>query len=145
MSKRGAAIRRSATAGGIAFSLLHLGRLAHLRGDGGRAEALLGESLQIAGQIGDKQFLTEAIEGLAGVICDRGDAALCARLLGVAEVLRETTGITLPAFLQPELDRCVATARAALGEAGFAAARGEGRALAPEQVIPALAAEAVTN
>jgi hypothetical protein len=38
------------------------------------------------------------------------------------------------------LTRCVATARAALGEAGFAAARGEGRALAPEQVMPALAA-----
>jgi predicted ATPase len=131
--------------GGIAFSLLHLGRLAHLRGDVSRAEALLGESLHIARQIGDKQFLTEAIEGLAGVTCDRGEAAQCARLLGVAEVLRETTGIALPAFLQPELDRCVAKARAALGEAGFAAARGEGRALAPEQVLPAFAAEAVTN
>jgi predicted ATPase/DNA-binding SARP family transcriptional activator/Flp pilus assembly protein TadD len=126
--------------GGIAFALLHLGRLAHLRGDIGRAEALLGESYHIAGQIGDKQFLTEAIESLAGVTCDRGDVALCARLLGVAEVLRETSGIALPAVLQPELDRCVATARAALGDAGFAAARGEGRALTPEQVMPALAA-----
>jgi predicted ATPase/DNA-binding SARP family transcriptional activator len=125
---------------GIAFASTLLGRLCHERGDMARAEALLQQGLHIAWEIGEKPFLTEAIEGLAGVACDRGETMLCARLLGAADVLRETTGIPLPAVLAPEMARCVTTARAALGEAGFAAARGEGRALGPEQVLPALTA-----
>ena len=40
----------------------------------------------------------------------------------------------------PEIAGCVATARAALGAAGFAAARGEGRALSPAHALDALAA-----
>jgi predicted ATPase/DNA-binding SARP family transcriptional activator len=128
---------------GVAFALIHLGRLSRLRGDGARAEALLQESAQLSWQLGEKPFLTEAIEGLAEVACERGEAVWCARLLGAADALRETTGIPLPAVLEPDIARCVATARAALGEAGFAAARGEGRALAPEQVVPALAATGV--
>jgi hypothetical protein len=40
----------------------------------------------------------------------------------------------------PAITRCETTARAALGESGFAAARGEGRALAPDQVLAAIAA-----
>jgi predicted ATPase/DNA-binding SARP family transcriptional activator len=126
--------------GGGAFALTHLGRLARLRGDPERAEALLREGLQLSWQIGERPMLTEAIEGLAEVACDRGDAVHCARLLGAAETLRETTGIPLPSVHQPAIAGCVATARAALGEGGFAAARGEGRALAPEQVVSGLLA-----
>jgi hypothetical protein len=36
------------------------------------------------------------------------------------------------------------TARAVLGEIGFAAARGEGRALAPDQVLAAIAATGIS-
>jgi hypothetical protein len=96
--------------------------------------------LHASWQLGEKPAVTEAIEGLAGVACDRGDVLLCARLLGTAEALREATGIPLPAVHQPEIARSVTTARAALGESGFAAARGEGRALATEQTLAALAA-----
>jgi hypothetical protein len=100
----------------------------------------LRESLQLGWHIGETPTLTEAIEGLAEVACDRGDAVLCARLLGAAGALRETTGIPLPAVHAPAITRCETTARAALGESGFAAARGEGRALAPDQVLAAIAA-----
>ena len=105
-----------------------------------RAEALLRQSLQLSWQIGEAPMLTEAIEGLAEVACDRGDVVFCARLLGTASALRETTGIPLPAVHEPAIARCETTARAALGEAGYAAARGEGRALAPDQVLAAIAA-----
>jgi predicted ATPase/DNA-binding SARP family transcriptional activator/TolA-binding protein len=125
--------------GGAAFVLTHLGRLAREQGDVARATALLHESFQISHQIGEKPLLTEAVEGLAEVACASGDAALCARLLGAAEALREETGVPLPALHEPAIAWCVATARAALGDAGFAAARGEGRALAPEQALAALA------
>ena len=125
---------------GTAFVLTHLGRLAHLRGDATRAETLLHESLKVGWQLGERSTVTEGIEGLAGVACDRGEAVHCARLLGVAEALRETTGIPLPAVHEPEIERYVTTARAALGEATFAAARGEGRSLGPEQVVAAIAA-----
>ncbi len=125
---------------GAAFVLTHLGRLAHLRGDAARAEILLHESLKVGWKLGEKATVTEAIEGLAGVACDRGEAAQCARLLGMAEALRETTGIPLPAVHEPEIERYVMIARAALGEATFAAARGEGRSLGPDQVVAVLAA-----
>jgi hypothetical protein len=58
----------------------------------------------------------------------------------MAEALRETTGIPLPAVHEPEIEHYVTTARAALGEATFAAARGEGRSLGPEQAVAAIAA-----
>jgi tetratricopeptide (TPR) repeat protein len=125
---------------GIAFVLTHLGRLERERGDTARAEALLRESVQVSWQSGEKPMLTEAIEGLAEVACDRGEAGLCARLLGAASALRETTGIPLPAVHEPAITRCETTARAALGAAGFAAARGEGRALPPDQVRAAIMA-----
>jgi hypothetical protein len=60
--------------------------------------------------------------------------------LGTAAALRESTGIPLPALHEPAITRCEMTARAVLGEIGFAAARGEGRALAPDQVLAAIAA-----
>ena len=125
---------------GAAFVLTHLGRLQRLRGDSGQARALLREGYQIAWQLGEKPILTEATEGLAEVSCDAGEAALCARLLGAAEALRETTGIPLPTVHEPAIARCEATARAALGGPGFAAARAEGRALTPEQAMRALTA-----
>jgi predicted ATPase/DNA-binding SARP family transcriptional activator len=129
---------------GAAFVLTHLGRLAHVRGDSSRAEALLQESLQLSWQIGEAPMLTEAIEGLAEVACDRGDAVLCARLLGAASALRETTGIPLPDVHEPAMAHCETSARAALGRAGFAAARGEGRALGPDQVLAAIAAASMS-
>ncbi len=125
---------------GGAFILTHLGRLAHLRGDASRAEALLRQSLQLSWHISEAPMVTEAIEGLAEVACDQGDVVRCARLLGTASALRETTGIPLPNVLEPAIARCETTARAALGEAGYAAARGEGRSLGPEQVLAGIAA-----
>ena len=125
---------------GIAFALTHLGRLTHIHGEGARAEALLHEGFQVAWQSGEMPMVTEAIEGLAEVTCDQGETARCARLLGVAQVLRETTGIPLPAVHEAAMTHCVTVARAALGEAGFAAALGEGRALTPEQLLPSLGA-----
>jgi predicted ATPase/DNA-binding SARP family transcriptional activator len=124
---------------GITFVLTHLGRLMHLRGDSARAEMLLQQGMQAAWQLGEQPMLAEAIEGLAEVACDGGEPTRCARLLGAAEALRESTGVPLPAVHEPAIAQCVSIARAALGDAGFAAARAEGRTLQPEQTLAALA------
>ena len=126
---------------GAAFALTHLGRLTRLRGDNARAGAFLRESLHAAWQLGERPLLTEAFEGLAEVACECGEAALCARLLGAAETLRETTGIPLPAVHEPAIAHCEATARAALGAPGFAAARAAGRALPLDQAMASLASD----
>jgi predicted ATPase/DNA-binding SARP family transcriptional activator len=130
--------RELGDASGAAFVLTHLGRLYFQRGDSAQAGALLREGYQIARHLGEKPILTEAIEGMAEVACDLGEAALCARLLGAAEALREETGVPLPAVHEPAIAHCVATAQAALGAGGFAAARAEGRALSLDQALVAL-------
>lgn len=123
---------------GTAFALIHLGRLTRLQGDLAGAENLLRDGLRLSQQIGEAPMVTEGIEGLAEIACDRQDARRCARLLGVADALRETSDIPLPAIHAPSMANCAAAARAALGASGFATAHGEGRALSAEQALSEL-------
>ena len=64
----------------------------------------------------------------------RGDAVRAARLCGVAAALREAIGVPLPSFGRAAFDRTKAAARAALGEADFAAVWAAGAALSLEEV-----------
>ncbi len=125
--------------GGTAFALTHLGRLAHRLGDGARARTLLLESFTLGQQIGEKVVVIEALEAMAEIACDYGEAMHCARLLGATEALREAIGVPLPLAHDASYEHQLAIARAALGEAMFAAARGEGRTLASTQSVAALA------
>ena len=59
----------------------------------------------------------------------------CPRLLGAAEGLRDALGTPLPPVDRVDRDRSLAAARAVLGEAAFAAASAEGRAMEPEQAV----------
>ncbi|MFN8590522.1 MAG: tetratricopeptide repeat protein [Thermomicrobiales bacterium] len=123
---------------GMAFALIHLGRLSRLQGDLNGAEHLLRDGLRLGQQIGEVPMVTEGIEGLAEVACARQDARRCARLLGVAEAMRETTDIPLPAIHASAMAECETAARAALGASGFATAHGEGRALSAEHALAEL-------
>jgi predicted ATPase/DNA-binding SARP family transcriptional activator/Tfp pilus assembly protein PilF len=125
---------------GIAFVLRHQGRLAYEQGDPGRAEALLRQSLQLAWELGEKIALTEALEALAVLALDRGEATRTARLLGAAGALREAIAVPLPAVHESEHRRCLETARASLGEAAFATALDEGRAILAHESLLALTA-----
>jgi non-specific serine/threonine protein kinase len=100
------------------------------------------QSLAPQKEIGDKLGLVQCLEGLAGVACAQGDYEKGVRLFGAAEGLRETLAVHRAPSDQADHDQRVASARAALGDAVFAAALAEGRAMTLEQAIEyALAVE----
>jgi hypothetical protein len=62
-------------------------------------------------------------------------AARAVGLLGAGEAFCSTIGARPPVARGPEYERTVARGRAALGEAAFAAAWAEGRAMSREQAV----------
>jgi predicted ATPase/class 3 adenylate cyclase len=112
-----------------------LGDVALRRGDCLRAAALYRESLIQQRGVGDKPGITRCLEGLAAVACARSRYGEGARILGAAEALREATGFQPAPFEQADHDHLVVSVRATLGDAAFAAAWSEGRAMTLEQAI----------
>jgi tetratricopeptide (TPR) repeat protein len=125
---------------GIASSLGNLGLVAFERGDYARAVALLEEGLALARDIGAKHRVTECLEGLATVAGALDQPERAARLFGTADALRAALGAPLPPRERARREQAVAALRDALGEAAFAAAWAEGRALSLEDAV-ALALE----
>ncbi len=126
----------------IAYALRLTGHAVRLLGDLERAAGLYWESLAILGEAGDKWVTTECIEGLAIIASAQGNPERAARLFGVAEAARETFGITMPRPERGDHERFGATTRERLGDAAFATAWAEGRAMTLEQAIEyALAGE----
>jgi hypothetical protein len=114
------------------------------RGEYEQAATYLKESLQVSRTLGFRGLLAEALEGMTWLLVAQGQATRAARLGGVAEALREALGVALHPVLHGGHDQAVAAMRAALGEAGFAAAWVEGRALPLDEAI-ALALEGSTE
>ncbi len=117
----------------IAISLDSQGRLARAQGDGAQAASLFKQSLTLRKKMGDKQGLAEALEALASVATGRPEKA--ARLFGAAESLREAISAPIPPVERADFDHAFAAVRAQLGEAAFATAHAEGRAIKLEQAV----------
>ncbi len=81
---------------------------------------------------GDASLLHTPLPGLAALAVEVGLPEAAARLLGAADAQLQRTGSGLPPFRRPAYERAGAGARAALGEAGFAAAHAAGRGLGLE-------------
>jgi non-specific serine/threonine protein kinase len=116
--------------------LLDLAEVAREQGDLARATAYQRQSLRLAWEYGEMRLIVEALEAAArtAVVADRGLAA--ARLFAAAERCRDLTGIgRWTSFARTSYERAVAAARAALGEAAFAAAWAAGRALPLERAV----------
>ncbi|MBI3973469.1 MAG: adenylate/guanylate cyclase domain-containing protein [Chloroflexi bacterium] len=93
------------------------------------------QSLALQQEAGDRWGIIECLEGLARVAGAQGQLEWGARLLGAAEALREAIGAPLPPADRADYDRDVAVVRAGLGEATFATAWAEGRAMSLEQAV----------
>jgi hypothetical protein len=106
----------------MAVTLSRLGTVAHEQGDDGRATALFKESLALRQALGDKHGLAACCEGLARVAVAQQHLESAAQLLGAAAALREANGAPLSPRERVWYDRDMATVRAGLGEAAFAAA-----------------------
>jgi predicted ATPase/DNA-binding SARP family transcriptional activator len=120
---------------GIAWSLTNLGMLSYLQEEYGAARALLLESLELWRELGIKVGLVEALEGLACLAGVHGQPERVARLLGATASIRETIERGQPKVKRPECARHLITARAILGEAAFAEAWSEGRAMTLDHTI----------
>jgi non-specific serine/threonine protein kinase len=119
--------------------LIHaLGALGHLERDEGnyaRAGALYRESLLLRRELGALLALAQSLEDLAGLASRQQQPERAIRLLGAAEAYCETFGARPPVADLQEYERTVSEARAALGEAAFAAAWAEGRAMSLQRAI----------
>jgi tetratricopeptide (TPR) repeat protein len=119
----------------IAYVLGNLGGLAYRQGDYERAAVLHTEALVLFRELGDKGDIANSLMLLAKVAQRQGSYERAAHLFGAAEALREVVGVPVESYERAEYESSLTAARAELGEAAFAAAWAEGRALALEQAI----------
>jgi DNA-binding CsgD family transcriptional regulator len=113
-----------------------LGDAARQRGDHAAAWSHYQESLRLARDQGNRAALALALIRLAGFWTVQGQHHLAARYFGAVERWRDLAGAGQPDWYARERhDQDVAATRAELGEAAFAAAWAEGRALRLEEAV----------
>lgn len=128
---------------GIALALNNLGRVARVQGDFPGARALHLESLSLRRDLGDQLAITYSLDDLGRLALGEGDHKRAVRLFAAAAALREAIGAPLPPADREDYERSVSAARSALGDAAFAVAWADGRAMTPERTIAfALSSEA---
>jgi predicted ATPase/DNA-binding SARP family transcriptional activator len=120
-----------------AWVLNNLGKVAERQGDFDTAHSFFERGLSLRLKIQDKRGLPGSLDSLAGLACRRGEVQRGVRLFGAAAAGRETYGASLLSYADwgNDRERDVAAARAALGEAAFAAAWSQGRAMSPEEAL----------
>jgi predicted ATPase/Tfp pilus assembly protein PilF len=121
----------------LAQVLLDAGTAALRQGDAQQARSLLVESLRLWCDIGAPAGIARALAGLGGVAAARGQAERAGKLYSAAQVLLPPSGRLTSDASGPDLDHSVATARAALDTAAFAAGWADGQAMTQEQAIHA--------
>jgi tetratricopeptide (TPR) repeat protein len=126
---------------GIAFAMSHLAHLLRQRGENAPAVPLFIESARISREIGDDARLAEALEGLAGVVVELGAGPDAARLLGLADTIRQHSASPRLAVHQPGYERDVAMIEAVVGANRLTALIAEGAAMAQEDLLARLAPE----
>jgi predicted ATPase/DNA-binding CsgD family transcriptional regulator len=125
---------------GIAQAFSTSGRMVAAQGDQSEAYRFYKQTLELALETYEKarivSFLDIAscLEGLAYVVGSQRDHHLAAQCLGMAELLRQTIGVSLPTDSHLLYQETVATARHHLGGEVFADAWDQGRAMQPEHV-----------
>ena len=99
------------------------------------AEAMLVESLTIAGGVTNPHSVEQALEGLAELAVAKQVPRRAATILGASARLREEIGFALSAHEEREHKRGVTAARAVLGDAVFEQAWREGGAMELEDAV----------
>jgi predicted ATPase/class 3 adenylate cyclase/Tfp pilus assembly protein PilF len=116
-------------------SLAEFGWLAADMGDAAQARQWFEQALREHRETGEPRETAEDLEGLAHLARLQSDWERAARLWGAAQSLREAIGTPPLPEERKEDERDQAAVREALGEAAFAAAWAEGRAMTLEQAI----------
>jgi tetratricopeptide (TPR) repeat protein len=120
-----------------------LGLLALDRGEIGRAASLVGESLAMRREIGAPWELAQSLEVTAAVMSAGHRVENATRVYGAAFALRAAIETPISGCDRTEVERDLASLRAALGEPVFARAWADGQRLSPDAAValalPALA------
>jgi predicted ATPase/DNA-binding CsgD family transcriptional regulator len=103
--------------------------------DPATAQALAGEAVAVAGEVGDRWFSAYSLDGLAAALAAQGAARPAAQLFGAAAAMRVALGAALPAPRRLTHARYLPPLEATLGPAAFAEAWNEGSRLSFEQVL----------
>jgi non-specific serine/threonine protein kinase len=118
---------------GIAAELFRLGGIAHARGDFAQALAQYAECLRMTRDMGDRYGIADPLQGLGAIRASSGTTEHLeqgARLIGVADALREAFGGPPLPVDRAEYDRRRASVSAKLGMRAFALACAVGREIA---------------
>jgi predicted ATPase/DNA-binding SARP family transcriptional activator len=129
-----AVFRAAEDAPSLGLAYYGLGLVAAQQGDDARAQVLFDESLDAYARGRFPLGQVEALEELAGLALGRGDAAQAARLLGTAQAQRTAMQAPVRATDRERVEQFQGRARAALGEAAFAAGLAAGRGLSLAEV-----------
>jgi predicted ATPase/DNA-binding SARP family transcriptional activator len=121
----------------LAIALQQLAMPVLRSGDVRRATTLLAESLHALRSDGQVFFLARSLEMMASCAAERGGSSAVdgARLCGAAEAIRDSVGATMWLLDRQQLEPRIASAEREIGADAFAAARAEGRTLAPDDAI----------
>jgi non-specific serine/threonine protein kinase len=116
-------------------ALWGLGLVRWLTGSPGDAASLEREALSLMRDVDDRSGVALCVEALAWFAASEGEWERAARLAAAAEAVWRSIPAEPPAPLTSYRDRCVHTARQALGEREWAARYGEGLVLTRSQAI----------
>src|ERR1043165_457623 len=100
-----------------------------------QAEALYRETIQTWQKLGHRAAIAHQLECFAFLAKAKEEAERATRLLGAAELLRETIGIPMSPMERPEYERAVNDLRTNMAKAAFAKAWADGRNMSMEQAI----------
>src|SRR6266849_4025161 len=120
--------------GMLAWTLSLLGKVLAAGGDHTAARTAYEESLLRGLAVVE---IAPMLEGLAVVAAAQGETTWAVRLLAAAAALRDSLGAPLPPVYGADYERCVAAARAQLGEQAFAVMWAEGRGMTWKQALAA--------
>ncbi|BDI29302.1 hypothetical protein CCAX7_13530 [Capsulimonas corticalis] len=118
-----------------ATTLLNLGTLYRLDGQFALARATLSEAVMVAQEVGERRLLAYVIKELGHLACVEHKFSESVRLLSISESMRKTLALSFKPADPVELERDLALAREALGEAAFNAAWSAGARLTLAQAF----------
>ncbi|MFN8484530.1 MAG: tetratricopeptide repeat protein [Anaerolineae bacterium] len=144
LGEEGLRLKRELGMGGeTAETIALLGYVSLRQGEIERAETLFREQLFRGQEPVRSATISAGLIGMAGVWLEKGRAEPAARLLGATKEVSHPHWDSLFPFAYGEYERYADGARAALGEAAFAAAFSEGQAMTLDEAV-AYVLDAVT-
>ena len=119
----------------LAMCLMSVGRAVRRLGDLDRASVVQTEALRSFVALENAWGLAACVEAFAALAADRGHHVRAARLYGAEEAIRERARVGLWPTIRAEHEAGMEATASALGEAAWARARSQGRALTQAEAV----------